>query len=216
MHFPSRNVTSPVDGTLLDYGRLDVSGAFEVKGSVYWLDDFFGDANVFPYKGGFYMIFYLSPRDYHWVHHPMDGIITATMHVPGRLLPVNTFALKHFPKVYGHNKRISIHYRASIHNVPCVMSLVGALNVGKIQMTYHKSFYQDAEWSVLDATQERPLMRYQKASYTDLPAAQGDPCAVFNLGSTVLLFFPGGSFIPIADLTLNQACLMGMQLGSWR
>ena len=47
------------------------------------------------YEGGSYFIVYLSPRDYHRVHAPVEGRIRAMRYVPGTLYPVNAIGTEH-------------------------------------------------------------------------------------------------------------------------
>jgi phosphatidylserine decarboxylase len=40
-------------------------------------------------EGGEFINFYLSPKDYHRYHLPMDLKILSITHIPGKLYPVN-------------------------------------------------------------------------------------------------------------------------------
>ena len=42
-----------------------------------------------PFTNGSFVTVYLSPRDYHRVHMPIDGTLTATAYVPGELFSVS-------------------------------------------------------------------------------------------------------------------------------
>ena len=91
-----------------------------------------------PYRGGEYLVLYLSPKDYHRVHHVKTTTITKVEYFPGTLLPVNLYSLLSFDNVFGRNRRALIEYQA-----PFVMVMVGALNVGKIVLTDFPHFYKD-------------------------------------------------------------------------
>ena len=204
-HSPSKSVISPVDGTLLSHGTLNEGRRFTVKGSSYSLEDVLGEAVGAPYEAGTYMVIYLSPRDCHWVHHPVSGMLLRAVYVPGRLLPVNAFAMQAFPKVYTQNKRVSLHYRSDLQGFHCAMTLIGALNVGNIQMSHHPRFYQEA-------AHHTP----QHVTYSSLRVTKGDPCAVFNLGSTVILFLSRTEFLRKTSLEQGQSLRMGEPIGSLR
>src|SRR4051812_43460686 len=94
-------LVSPADGQLDDAGPIDGARSFVVKGQPYSAADLLGsesDAAVFA--GGEYAIVYLSPRDYHRVHTPVDGVVERVRHIPGTLYPVNKFGVKHVPLLF--------------------------------------------------------------------------------------------------------------------
>ena len=47
-----------------------------------------------PFRHGSFATIYLSPRDYHRVHMPLEGELTGTTHVPGRIFSVAPFAVR--------------------------------------------------------------------------------------------------------------------------
>ncbi|MCL6594237.1 MAG: archaetidylserine decarboxylase, partial [Alicyclobacillus sp.] len=85
-------VVSPVDGTVSELGKLDNGQLLQAKGCAYSLAALLADtAAAERYEGGHYVTLYLSPRDYHRIHMPVDGRLTAWRYVPGRLFPVNAW-----------------------------------------------------------------------------------------------------------------------------
>src|SRR5690606_12431913 len=68
-----RVVVSPADGRVDSLGPVD-GRSFYVKGRPYRVDELLGDSEeARRYEGGVGCVVYLSPRDYHRVHAPVDG-----------------------------------------------------------------------------------------------------------------------------------------------
>ena len=84
-----RVLVSPADGKLEAAGSVDADAKLLVKGQEYSAAELLGDAEqARAFAGGQYGLVYLSPRDYHRVHTPVDGKVTQVQYVPGTLLPV--------------------------------------------------------------------------------------------------------------------------------
>jgi phosphatidylserine decarboxylase len=129
------------------------------------------------FEGGSFVVVYLAPRDYHRVHAPVDGAVTALRHVPGTLFPVNAFGVAHVPNLLARNERVVVHQRSAVHGrVTTVM--VGAVGVGRISVSFDDS--------VITNDGRQPGLRV----YGDAPPQleRGAELGVFHLGSTVVLF----------------------------
>src|SRR5262252_1883855 len=83
-------IISPCDGVLAARGTA-VSGALvQAKGRTYQLAELVADGELASrLTGGPYATIYLSPRDYHRVHAPVDARIEGYDYLPGALWPVN-------------------------------------------------------------------------------------------------------------------------------
>lgn len=176
-----RTLVSPADGRLDDAGRIEPDQSFLVKGQRYDATSLLGSAeDAAAYAGGAYAIVYLSPRDYHRVHSPVDGTITRVRHIPGTLFPVNAFGVKHVPLLFARNERVVILLETrEFGTVAAVM--VGAMIVGRISLAF-------------DAP-TRPVLGGPVAErYYDSGSvpriARGDELGAFQLGSTVVLLIP--------------------------
>ncbi|HEY0371997.1 MAG TPA: phosphatidylserine decarboxylase, partial [Thermoanaerobaculia bacterium] len=84
---------SPVDGTLRNFGTVLNGRLDQVKGKSYTLARFLGDENASRYENGTFFNLYLSPQDYHHIHSPVGGQIVRSVHIPGKLWPVNDWSL---------------------------------------------------------------------------------------------------------------------------
>ena len=128
------------------------------------------------YEGGLFAIVYLSPRDYHRVHAPVTGPVTAVRHVPGTLYPVNSIGLSHVPNLFARNERVVVHQRSERHGrVASVM--VGAIGVGRISLAFDESVLtnDDRESGLRVYGKRAPLL------------SRGDELGTFHLGSTVIV-----------------------------
>lgn len=127
------SLASPVDGTVTGIGRIYASLSLMVKGQPYTVGELLGGASACGRFGdGFFIVLYLSPADYHRVHSPVGGEITARLHLPGRTYPVHGKSLA-AGKVLDRNERLITVIRHR-HGVLTVAK-VGALNVSGIKYT---------------------------------------------------------------------------------
>lgn len=214
-----QTIISPVDGRLMDWGKIGNNNNYTVKGKNYILSDLIGEERIQAYHGGNYLILYLSPKEYHRIHHIQTATIKKIELFPGRLFPVNLHSLTHFNNVFGRNKRILIEYKKAdlaredkinktdaIKRESFIMLLVGALNVGKITLSDFPSFYQDMEKSKSSLPH-----RYKLSS--DKLVSRGDEAGIFYLGSTVILLFKENA--SQFDLKKDEMFQMGQPLGRW-
>jgi phosphatidylserine decarboxylase len=128
-------VVSPADGRIEDLGRIEAHSSFRVKGFDYEVGELLGAAEEAAlFQGGTFFIVYLSPRDYHRVHAPVDGRVKRVRHVDGTLYPVNSIGLTHVPKLFARNERVVTMQASRFGPVATVM--VGAIGVGRISVSY--------------------------------------------------------------------------------
>src|SRR5690606_1886182 len=79
-------IVSPVDGRLTEFGYARSGTLLQAKGFAYALEELIGEGPVDSraFENGAYATIYLAPYDYHRVHMPLAGTLTATRYVPGR------------------------------------------------------------------------------------------------------------------------------------
>src|SRR5690606_22333940 len=84
-------VVSPVDGRLTEFGHARDGQLLQAKGFEYALAELTGEgpADARLFSRGAYATIYLAPNDYHRVHMPLAGKLTATRYIPGRRFSVN-------------------------------------------------------------------------------------------------------------------------------
>jgi len=183
---PAGALISPSDGRLDSFGPVERDGLLTIKGRDYRArdllgDDRDGDEQAARYLGGQFAIIYLSPRDYHRVHTPCDGALTAVRSYPGELFPVNGVSEQHIPNFLGRNRRVALELATKDHGLVTVV-MVAAMIVGRISVT---------------GISERdvPFGRHELGG---LPLSRGDELGIFHLGSTAVLFFEPGATAPLS------------------
>lgn len=191
---------SPVDGRVLNFGRVSEGRIDQVKGRSYRLEELLDSAmDAERFRQGHYVTIYLSPRDYHRIHCPADGKITGYRYVPGRLYPVNATGVKHVDKLFAVNERLITYVDSALGELAVVK--VGATNVGMITASYHPV-----------RTNVGRRTAYDEALRRKLPIQRGDELGMFHLGSTVVLVTANPVLAPLASLQVEQYLRMGEPL----
>lgn len=130
----SNCLISPVDGMIRDFGRINDSSRFPVKNTEIDLTEMLGsDEKAQKYKNGHYIIFYLSPQNYHRIHSPIKGNILSSWTLGGVSYPVNDWGLKYGKRPLSTNFRLITEMESNYKDVAIVK--VGALNVNSIHLT---------------------------------------------------------------------------------
>lgn len=171
---------SPVDGTLRNFGFVQNGRLEQIKGKSYTLATFLGDENASRYENGTFFNLYLSPQDYHHIHSPVGGQIARSVHIPGKLWPVNDWSLANVDELFSINERVVTYIDCHLGRVAVVM--IGATNVGKISVTYD-SFISNA--SNVTKTVSRD---YNPA----IPVEAGARIGTFHMGSSVVVLLEPG------------------------
>ena len=188
-----RTMISPCDSFVSASGRIEKSLALQIKGFSYDVRTLLGDYITKDQKerleGGDYINFYLSPRDYHRYHAPIDMRITKAVHIPGHLYPVNCTWLRKIEGLFIENERVVLECYTK-ENSLFYMIFVGALNVGKMAFTFDATIQTNAKSSF-----------QQCYLYDDLFVSKGDELGHFEMGSTIVMLFEKESI----DLELGGA-----------
>ncbi len=216
---PEKNIIaiSPVDGMLSSFGSIDSNQSLiQAKGFTYTLADFLQNSTLADqFSNGFFLTFYLSPQDYHRIHSPICGAIAGSAYIPGKLWPVNEWAVNHVQRLFAVNERMITYQQSGsldentealsdetiIAQIDTATIMVGALNVGKMSLAY--TDIQSNTWWRSGFHWQR-----QKNSYLKT----GDEMGTFHLGSTVIVLFKSGIFIPKSGLKPGKI-LMGTEIG---
>lgn len=175
-----RIAVSTADGRIDSIGPVgdDVSRrVFKVKGRPYNVAELVGDEEeARRYEGGAGCVVYLSPRDYHRVHSPVEGEIVSVRSMPGDYYPVNAIGVEHVENLFVRNRRVAIAIdtppESGFGRVTVVM--VAAMVVGRITVTGI-----DARDVPIGFHPYDPPLR----------VARGDEIGIFRLGSTAVVFF---------------------------
>jgi len=169
-------VIAPCDGVVAAAGEATGGKLIQAKGLSYRLEDLVVDRQwAQALVNGPYATIYLSPRDYHRVHAPLDGRLVAYDYVPGALWPVSPRFSALRPELLARNERVVIWLETpSVGRVAIVM--VGAAGVGNIQLAHSSEAWERAS--------------DHRRVQLDERIERGDELGVFRLGSTVVMVFP--------------------------
>jgi phosphatidylserine decarboxylase len=174
-------VNSPVDGRIIACGRIEAGRAIQAKGLPYGIRELLKhDPDAGRFEGGHFLTLYLSPRDYHRIHVPIRGRVTAVGRVEGELWPVNDASTAHVPRLYERNRRATWVARGEgpDEGLEVAAVAVGATHVGGVVI--------DGRW-----LEGRTLPRDGAFPVSGLPCAPGDDLGTFQFGSTVVLLIGG-------------------------
>jgi phosphatidylserine decarboxylase len=174
-------LVSPVDGVLRNYGMITDGRIEQVKGKTYTVESFLGDPELARrFTNGAFFNLYLSPQDYHHVHTPVGGKIVRSVHIPGKLWPVNDWSLANVNELFSINERVVTYVECAFGLVAVVM--IGATNVGKISVVYD-TFISNA------GDNDRTVARnYEPA----IDIAVGARLGTFHMGSSVVMLLEPG------------------------
>jgi len=190
----------PADGALSQMGEIRDGCLIQAKGQGYRaLDLLGGNARAAEsFAGGSFVTVYLSPRDYHRVHMPLEGTLTAMTHVPGRLFSVNAVTAQGVPGLFARNERVICLFETRIG--PMAVILVGAIFVGSME-------------TVWAGQVTPPLRALDHPSWGSVRLSRGEELGRFNMGSTVILLLPPGTVELDPGLKAGAILRMGQALG---
>jgi phosphatidylserine decarboxylase len=174
------DLVSPVDGTISQFGRIEHDQILQAKGHRYSTTALVGgDASLAErFHDGSFATLYLSPKDYHRIHMPCDGVLTRMIDVPGAFFSVNPTTARGVPGLFARNERVVCVFDSKAVG-RFVLVLVGATIVGSMATVWH---------GVVNPPRVR---RVREWTYPDgsVALAKGAEMGRFLLGSTVVLLF---------------------------
>ncbi|MEF8721085.1 phosphatidylserine decarboxylase [Candidatus Accumulibacter phosphatis] len=170
----------PVDGAISQFGRIEGEQIFQAKGHQYSTTALVGgDAQLAAgFADGAFATLYLSPRDYHRIHMPVDGRLKRMIHVPGELFSVNPATARGVPGLFARNERVVCVFEGEFGSF--ILVLVGATIVGSMATVWHGRVNPPRSGKIRDWPYDG-----QKILLT-----KGEEMGRFLLGSTVVMLFP--------------------------
>jgi phosphatidylserine decarboxylase len=186
------DLVCPVDGAISQFGPMVGDHIFQAKGHHYSSTALVGGdaALAARFDGGSFATLYLSPKDYHRIHMPIEGRLSRMIYVPGDLFSVNPTTARGVPGLFARNERVVCVFE-SAHG-PFVLVLVGATIVGSMATVWH---------GVVNPPRSGEIRNWDYE--LELVLKQGEEMGRFLLGSTVVMLFPKG------PLTFNPAWAPG-------
>ena len=198
-------VVSPVDGAVSEIGQITAGRMLQAKGRDYTVSELLAcePALSAPFNNGLFATLYLSPKDYHRVHMPMDATLREMIYVPGKLFSVQPTTARVIPRLFSRNERLVVFFDTSVGLM--AMVLVGATIVGAMGTAWHGDIRRGRQRVRFDYTDNQAVNKaLQKAA----------EMGYFKLGSTVILLFAEGSgIIWRPDLKAGDGIRFGEALG---
>lgn len=165
----SGSFLSPCDGKLSLLEHITTDIATQVKGRFYFLSELIRKELDFS-EGYLLLTIYLSPKDYHRYHVPVDSTAKSYLHTGLKLFPVNNFSITTIDRIFIRNERVVV--KMEHEDFQYFYIAVGAAFVGSIKMNFCDGFI-DGEWETVGK-------KYQ----------QNQELGKFEMGSTILLLVP--------------------------
>lgn len=200
----AESIACPVDGAVSQLGDIKDGRIFQAKGRDYSLLELLGgdvrSAELF--EDGKFATLYLSPKDYHRIHIPVDGKLTAMSHVPGRLFSVSPATTRAVPRLFARNERVVAYFDTEVG--PMALVMVGAIFVASIETVWAGEVTPPAGKEI----------RHWKYNPEDAAHKfkKGAEIGRFNMGSTVILLYSQNRINWREDIKAGDAVQMGQEL----
>ncbi|AYA65868.1 archaetidylserine decarboxylase [Alteromonas sp. RKMC-009] len=171
-----------VDGAVSQFGDIHQDSIFQAKGHNYSLTTLLGGKPELakPFKNGKFATIYLSPKDYHRIHMPVEGTLTDMVYVPGELFSVNPLTAENVPGLFARNERVIAFFDTPVGKM--AMVLVGATIVASIETVWSGTVTPPAGKNVQH-------WQYESDDEAAVKLEKGDEMGRFKLGSTIVVCF---------------------------
>jgi len=195
-------ITSPVDGTISQFGKVIAGEILQAKGVNYSLGQLLGGYKdrTDKFANGQFITIYLSPKDYHRIHMPCAGKLTEQTHIPGRLFSVAKHTVNTIKGIFARNERVVAMFDTEYG--PMAMVLVGAINVAAIETV----------WAGLITPPKGKITSNKNYNNEEISLKKGEEMGRFNMGSTVILVFAEGAPELKDALKADQTLKLGQAL----
>lgn len=195
----------PVDGAISQMGPIEEDQIHQAKGHNYSTRALLGgDAELADsFQNGDFMTIYLSPRDYHRIHMPMDATLEKMIYVPGDLFSVNPLTAENVPGLFARNERVVAIFNTAKGKL--AMVLVGATIVASIETVWAGTVTPPAGKAV-------KTWEYSAQNATALDFKAGQEMGRFKLGSTVVMCFEK-DMVDMMDFASGAQTRLGEKCG---
>jgi len=197
----------PVDGTVSQLGDIEQEQIFQAKGHDYSLTALLGGDSALsqPFVDGKFATIYLSPKDYHRIHMPVDGQLTDMIYVPGELFSVNPLTTANVPGLFARNERVVTLFDTPKGKMALV--LVGATIVASIETIWAGAVTPPTGKQVM-------RWQYPAKSNNAVFLKKGQEMGLFKLGSTVVALFEPGMLEEFDSLASGDRTRLGMPVAT--
>lgn len=228
-------LTSPADGRVLHFGKVENGVVEQVKGVNYSIQGFLGpnpgrdtttgshdnstsppstmtdlsyqeQMGIKPGNALYNCIIYLAPGDYHRFHSPADCQFVNRRHFPGELLSVNPSVVRWVQGLFNMNERVI--YSGNWKHGYFSYTAVGATNVGSINV------YKDPDLKTNQCL-VYPDSTFFEKNLGSVSFAKGDMIGEFNFGSTIVVMFEAPENFKFC-VEPGQKVRMGQSIGDFQ
>jgi phosphatidylserine decarboxylase len=171
-----KSIISPVDAHVSQAGTIVSGECIQAKGITFPVDKLLGDTRrALDFENGTFMTLYLSPRDYHRFHCPIDATITGYHYLPGEFWPVNAASVRTQDALFAVNERLVVHLDTKAGKVAYIA--VGATCVSRIKAAFD------------DIVTHTGGARKDHTYQSPIHLKKGAEIGMFEMGSTVIMLF---------------------------
>lgn len=174
---------SPCDGVVSQYGHLQEGMMIQAKGHEFSVYDLLALQTMDEkknFQSGSYATVYLSPKDYHRIHMPLDGHLLQMTYIPGDLFAVNQRTTRVVNHLFSRNERVVCRFQSQPFEFYLVM--VGAIFVGNMETVWagEVNRIKDRKIRTFDYSRQEQSITLKR----------GEEMGRFNMGSTVIMVIP--------------------------
>ncbi len=197
-------VALPVDGAVSQLGDIQYGRIIQAKRHDFSARELLGgDKDLSDqFQDGKFATIYLSPRDYHRIHMPLDGELQSMVYIPGDLFSVNPLTAQNVPNLFARNERVACIFKTPYG--PMALVLVGATIVASIETVWSGTVTPPAG---------KAIKRWDFHGNTPITLKKGEEMGLFKLGSTVVCLFAPGMMTFNESLSPATPTRMGENFG---
>ena len=196
---------SPADGLISQSTEIQKNHIIQAKSHPYTVEALVGGDIEYAkkFENGDAAVIYLSPKDYHRVHMPIDAKLISMTYVPGDLFAVNPATVRQIPGLFARNERLVIRFENE--QGPFCLIMVGAIFVGSMETV----------WEGIITPEYDPVIQHWDYVEKDINLVKGQELGRFNMGSTVVLVTPEGVISELGKIQANTPIKMGQHLAKY-
>ncbi|MFP3014206.1 MAG: archaetidylserine decarboxylase [Arsenophonus sp.] len=197
----------PADGIISQLGLIVNDQILQAKGYFYSLTALLAGNYILvnKFRNGLFITTYLSPRDYHRVHMPCDGLLTEMIYIPGNLFSVNNLIAKNVPNLFTRNERLICIFDTIVGKIAQI--LIGAIIVGSINTIWYRGFNNERKGIIKRWTYP------EKNKIGSVYIKKGEEMGKFKLGSTIINLFQSNHIKFNSILEKGRVTRVGELLG---
>lgn len=174
------DIVSPVDGYVSEFGSIKQGQLIQAKGKFYSVKDLLASDEEIcsKFDSGYFATIYLSPKDYHRIHMPIEATLKEMTYVPGKLFSVQPATVRVISCLFAKNERLVVIFATTTGLM--AMVLVGAVIVGSIGTAWHGDVAR---------SRKKKKFNYSSSDTPETILKKAAEMGYFKLGSTVVMLF---------------------------